>query len=241
MELAHVRAWPAIHTDRIDGWLWRLSGGGSQRANSVSTITFSGDSLDAAIDRVEAKYAAAGVAPRFHTFNDTMPSGLADRLMARGYKQTETTVTMVKRPASQAAEPMVERRDHAWDAWRAVYLAQITENRRLINARILDTIPAPAVFFAKHLDGQVAATALCSIDAGCAVVECVATLQAARRRGAARDVMRCLETWAADQGADTLGLQVVKNNTPAMRLYEGLGFVPSATNHFWVGGHQETP
>jgi len=42
MERAHVQAWPALHTARIDGWLWRASGGGSQRANSVSTIDFTG-------------------------------------------------------------------------------------------------------------------------------------------------------------------------------------------------------
>jgi hypothetical protein len=43
MERAHVFAWPALRTAVIDGWLWRASGGGSQRANSVSTIDFHGE------------------------------------------------------------------------------------------------------------------------------------------------------------------------------------------------------
>jgi N-acetylglutamate synthase len=42
IERLHVRAWPAFETAEIDGWLWRYSGGGSQRANSVSTVAFSG-------------------------------------------------------------------------------------------------------------------------------------------------------------------------------------------------------
>ena len=48
-----VRAWPAFETADIHGWLWRLSGGGSQRANSVSTIDFTGNAMDASIGTIE--------------------------------------------------------------------------------------------------------------------------------------------------------------------------------------------
>ena len=43
IERLHVRAWPAFETANIHGWLWRYSGGASQRANSVSTVNFTGD------------------------------------------------------------------------------------------------------------------------------------------------------------------------------------------------------
>ena len=52
MERAHVLAWPALRTRTIDGWLWRSSGGGSLRANSVSAIDFTGNDVHAAIDTV---------------------------------------------------------------------------------------------------------------------------------------------------------------------------------------------
>src|SRR3569623_760018 len=42
IERLHVRAWPALETANIDGWLWRRSGGGSNRANSVATVRFTG-------------------------------------------------------------------------------------------------------------------------------------------------------------------------------------------------------
>ena len=128
----------------------------------------------------------------------------------------------------------VQIRGHAGDDWRAVYLDQITEDRRIINARILDRIPQPAAFFTASLDGSPVATALCVINDGCAVVECVATAMAARRRGAGRRVMLALEAWAATQGADLLGLQVVRSNGPAVALYKGLGFEQTATNRFWM-------
>ena len=42
IERAAVAAWPALQTADVDGWLWRYSGGGSQRANSVSALAFLG-------------------------------------------------------------------------------------------------------------------------------------------------------------------------------------------------------
>ena len=38
VERLHVRAWRALETAIIHGWLWRYSGGGSQRANSVWSL-----------------------------------------------------------------------------------------------------------------------------------------------------------------------------------------------------------
>src|SRR5579863_7492066 len=83
LERLHVRAWPASETARIDGWLWRWSGGGSQRANSVSTIDFTGRDLAAALDRVEALYRTKGSPVRLHTFELTRPAELPRLLRAR--------------------------------------------------------------------------------------------------------------------------------------------------------------
>src|SRR5579863_5674050 len=91
LERLHVRAWPASETERIDGWLWRWSGGGSQRANSVSTIDFTGNDVVAALDRVEARYRAKQAPSQFHTYDFAQPSGLPALLTARGYRAGETT------------------------------------------------------------------------------------------------------------------------------------------------------
>lgn len=234
MERAHVHAWPAFRTERIEGWLWRSSGGGSQRANSVSTVDFTGDDPDAAIETVESRYRALGAVARFHTFDETQPAGLADRLRARGYQPGEATTTMFKRPRAALAPEDIDARDAPWPDWTETYTAEITPNRRAVNAQILGTIPSPRRFFGRRRNGRIAATALCVVSHGCAVVECVATRADARRQGAALAVMLALEAWAAAQSVDLLGLQVVSTNTPAIRLYEQLGFDPGATNRFWV-------
>lgn len=233
MERAHVLAWPALRTANLDGWVWRSSGGGSQRANSVSTIDFNGNDIDFAIDTVEARYQAVGAPSRFQTFDETSPPELADRLQQRGYQQSEATITMFRRNEPVASRDGTEQRDRAWQDWGDVYFSAITENRRATNAKILDAMTAPRAFFCH----RGVATALCVVGFGCAVVECVATRQDARRQRAGHAVMTGLLAWAAKQKADLVGLQVVEANLAAVRLYEGLGFVAGATNRFWVLNH----
>jgi GNAT superfamily N-acetyltransferase len=234
MERAHVAAWPALRTANIDGWLWRSSGGGSQRANSVSTIDFNGNDLEAAIDAVENRYRALGAPTRFQTFDETEPRALPDALRRLGYSEGEPTQTMFRRPTPIAAAPQVEIRDSAWDEWEAVYMGAITEDRRLINSAILTGAPGPRAFFGCHDNGRIISTALCVVGYGCAVVECVATRTDARRQAGAARVMLGLLDWAAQQGVDMIGLQVVTTNMAAVRLYASLGFVAGATNRFWL-------
>jgi ribosomal protein S18 acetylase RimI-like enzyme len=45
-----------------------------------------------------------------------------------------------------------------------------------------------------------------------------------RRRGLALTIMSALLEWGAERGATTAYLQVLGDNTAALRLYEGLGF-----------------
>jgi GNAT superfamily N-acetyltransferase len=234
MERLHVRAWPATETARVDGWLWRWSGGASQRANSVSTIGFTGGDAAAALDRVEALYRAKGVPAQLHTYDLTEPAGLSALLEARGYGAGETTVTMLA-TASLAPPPAnVTIANEPSPEWLEVYMEAITESRREVNRQILRRIPDPRAFFSVWRDGRVVSTALCVADQGHAVAECVATRADARGRRGAEEAMRALMAWAASLGAHTVGLQVVDQNHAAMALYRRLGFAPACTNRFWI-------
>ena len=234
IERLHVQAWPALETAIIDGWLWRYSGGGSQRANSVSTVDFVGGNPADALDEVEARYRARKATVRVHTYDLSAPTGIADLLQVRGYGAGETTLTMAKAvgPPNPSADVEVAAVPSA--EWREVYLGAISESRRSVNARILGAVPQPCSYFSCRRAGQVISTALCVTDGDFAVVECMATRAEARRQGGAGAVLRCLETWAAAQGARTVALQAVAINTPAVALYAQFGYACVATNRFWV-------
>jgi len=234
IERLHVRAWPALETAVIGGWLWRYSGGGSQRANSVSTVAFSGDDPAAALDEVEARYRARGAPARIQTYDLTAPDGLTGLLQARRYGESEATTTLMKPVTARDLPAGVEIAATGDAAWREIYLAAITESRRATNAKILDAIPQPCAWFSCRRDGQVISTGLCVADGAFAVVECMATRADARRQGGAQAVLAGIEAWAATRGVRALALQVVAANPPAVALYRGAGFIPVATNRFWV-------
>ena len=85
IERLHVRAWPALESADINGWLWRYSGGGSKRANSVSTVDFSGNNPMLALDEVEARYRARNATAQVHTYDLSAPTAIAELLQGRGY------------------------------------------------------------------------------------------------------------------------------------------------------------
>jgi GNAT superfamily N-acetyltransferase len=233
IERLHVRAWPAFETANIQGWLWRYSGGGSQRANSVSTVDFTGDDPAAAVDEVEARYHARNVPVRFHTYDLSAPSRIGELLQSRGYGAGETTVTMAKTVGTAERPADVEIAVRPDAAWLEVYLGAITESRRSVNARILDSVPEPYGFFSCRRGGQSISSGLCVADGEFAVVECMATRAEVRRQGGAEAILRGMEAWAAAHGVKTLALQAVAVNTPAISLYSRFGFAAVATNRFW--------
>jgi ribosomal protein S18 acetylase RimI-like enzyme len=234
LERLHVRAWPASEAARVDGWLWRWSGGGSQRANSVSTIDFNGNDPAAALDRIEAWYRGKRSPSQLHTFEHSQPEDLPALLTARGYGAGETTLTMLAVAPSVAPPADVVIKNDPTAEWLAVYLEAITESRRVVNQQILRCIPDPRAFFAVRHGGHVISTALGVVDGGLAVAECVATCESARGQRGADIAMRALMAWAASLGAHTVGLQVVAENQPALALYRRLGFATVGENRFWV-------
>jgi N-acetylglutamate synthase len=233
IESLHVRAWPALETATIHGWLWRYSGGGSKRANSVSTVDFTGGDPAVALDEVEARYRTRDAMVRVHTYDLSVPAGLANLLQVRGYGVGETTLTMAKavRPSDPSADVEIAATPSA--EWSEVYLSAISESRRSVNTRILSAVPQPCAYFSYRRAGQVMSTALCVTDGEFSAVECMATRVEARRQGGADAVLRSLEAWAAARSAKILTLQAVAVNTPAVALYTRFGFAPVAVSQFW--------
>src|SRR5260221_3302212 len=130
IERLHVRAWPAFETADIHGWLWRYSGGGSQRANSVSTVDFAGADPATALDEVEAHYRARNALVRLHTYDLSAPDGIVDLLQRRGYRGGETTLTMAKAVGGSDPPADVEADAVPSGGWQEVYLGAISQSRR---------------------------------------------------------------------------------------------------------------
>lgn len=237
MEQLAVAAWPASETAIISGWLWRMSGGGSQRANSVATHSYAGAAGDlaGAIGEAEQRYAGKCRPAWFQICDASKPAGLDAALEARGYRLQEPCSTMAKVvEAGRAAPTDVEVYERATPDWLEVYLSAITPSRREVNRTILERVPRPRAFFACRRQGEVISTGLSVAGGGFAVIECMATREQARRQGGAQAVLAGIEAWAVGQGARMLFLQAVAANRPAIALYEQQGFRRIAGYHYRV-------
>lgn len=236
MERAAARAWPALNTVDVDGWVWRCSGGGTRRANSVLPLAFSGRSVDASIDAVEARYRARKLRCYFQVSSISQPASLDDDLQRRGYTYEEPVLLLAKRlpPTHPTAfPPSVVVTQVPTEDWLAVYGATIDAVRRAATPATLARVPDERAFLLARRDGRPTASALGVVSPDhVAIVECVATDARHRRTGAARDVMAALEAWAASRGATTVALQVVETNAPARALYEGGGYQLAGRYHY---------
>jgi GNAT superfamily N-acetyltransferase len=234
IERAAVCAWPALETARIDGWLWRYTGGGSQRANSVSALDFTGSDAEAAIDEAERLYAARGADPMFQICDADAPADLDARLARRGYRLQEPCTALAKEIAPRELPTDVEVGSSASEAWLSVYLPGISESRRHIAPKILARVPAPRAFFLLRGNGEPMSAALGVVAHGVVIAECVATRAAFRCRGGSALIMTALEAWGAKMGARIAALQAVTANAPAQALYAKLDYRPVGGYHYRV-------
>lgn len=233
IERAAVRAWPAGETRDVDGWLWRYSGGGSQRANSVSALHYRGTDVERTIDEIEHLYGARGAPVRFQVgFPLSEPEDLDARLATRGYVIHDPVTTLVKSVESVVMPDDVVLGASPSEGWLRVYLSNVTPDRRPFAAAILARVPAPCVFAEVIRGRETLATALGVLHEGAVIAECVGTAASARRQGAASAVMSALEAWGRAQGARTIGLQAVTTNMPAQGLYAALGYTAAGTYHY---------
>jgi GNAT superfamily N-acetyltransferase len=234
-EQAAAAAWPARESVDVLGWRVRRSGGGTRRANSVLPLDFSGHDLQAAIDRVETLYRSAGTTIYFQVSSISEPAGLDQALAARGYRDEEPCLLMLKRldgANSPSAPASVTRADTPPEAWLSIYTEPLDATRRAAAPGVLATVPSPRAFFLAERDGRPLATALGVAVGAVAVVECVATRSDARRSGGASKVMDALEAWAIARRCTIAALQVVAANTPACTLYRRRGYSEAGRYHY---------
>jgi N-acetylglutamate synthase len=236
MERAAARAWPAVATVDVEGWLWRGSGGGSRRANSVLPLAFGDGDCEAAIDAIEALYRKHKLRCYFQVSSIAQPPDLDSLLERRGYVFEEPVLLLAKHLAitkGTEASPEVAITSEPTPAWLEVYLATVDAARQAAVPATLARVPAQRAFFVVRRNGEPVATALCVVSPDAiAIVECVATVTARRRSGAAGDIMTALEAWAAAAGATTIALQVVESNTPARALYAQRDYRRAGRYHY---------
>jgi ribosomal protein S18 acetylase RimI-like enzyme len=206
LEHAAALAWPGVEHEWLDGWLLRFGHGSTRRANSAVPLDVSVGGVGALVEW----YAERGVAPLVAAPDRLfrVPPGVAtdgENVVMTG--ELEST----HRGASIAAVPDAD--------WLRLY-------RRGVPVDVLTAVIDGEVAFAELGGAAVGRAAVTAAPDGTRWVglSAVHVVEAARRRGLARELCGALLAWGGDQCATRAYVQVLADNTAATRLYESMGF-----------------
>ncbi|MEI9993264.1 MAG: GNAT family N-acetyltransferase [Rhizomicrobium sp.] len=227
-----MNAWPALKEVFYDGWLIRLANGATRRTNSVNVIGPGRRPLHEKIAYCEAIYRAHGRPSYFRILSHADPQ-LEQVLDARGYRAEDETVTLYMnfrrnkppRPSTAIFTEVHETRPtKEWLEAHRIHSRRTLEEARALHA-VLDAVAVPTFFAeARGEGGDIASVAFCGLHEKMACIQWVVTDPAQRRMGLSRATLAALLTRAQAAGATGACLQVVAANSPAIRLYERLGF-----------------
>lgn len=237
-ELA-LAAWPAHMTVLDDGWVIRLSGGHTKRANSVTALASSTRPLTDKVAYAESLFVRHDLTPVFR-LTALADAGLDGMLEARGYRRAEESVVMIAPLADQpiVADARIVVSNGVSRDWVSAYAAlQHLDPARTSALQQMMTSIAPRQATAQvEENGVIVGFGLGVVDRGVIGVFEVLTHPSARRRGIARQIMAALLAWGATCGARETYLQVVATNAAAIRLYADMGYQEAYRYWYRIGG-----
>lgn len=238
LEERAFNAWPARQTVFHQGWVFRLSGGYTKRANSVNALV-PGAPFDGVREAAAALYARHGL-PAVFRISPLAPAEADKELAEAGYQHFDPSLVL-HRPLARGgvAQPdgstlISTSPSNAWLEGFAAANSVPLHHRALHNS-MLDNIAHPAAFALQHDDqGRAVGFGLGVLERGAVGLYDLAVAPEHRGGGRGRALVQALLQWAADAGAASAYLQVRAQNTPALRLYESMGFKTAYSYHYRV-------
>lgn len=221
-----VNVWPAVTTLMMEGWVVRFANGYSGRANSASALVPGSTVNLQFLTHIEALYRAEGLKPQFR-ISPLASDGVEAFLLAHGYRVKDDAQSMtVALATTQEHDPRVHVASAPDDAWLNGISARQEESKRSPAhlLAIVSRVKLPYACATLRENGTDLGFAYSAIDRGFAEIGLVMVDEKVRGKGLGRAIMTSLMRWAAMQGATRAFLQVDTNNTPALKLYESLGF-----------------
>ncbi len=240
IEELSLNAWPALQTYVHEGWLLRFANGYTKRSNSVCALYgTSSEELEAKIAYCEREYEERGLCPIFKIVPFGPSQSLDQQLEERGYSVVEPSSVRVLRDLDHVRAPMglhMTVEQSLSEQWLAL-VAQLTElpTRHLDAARQLLSVPGRRRgYFTLYHEGLPVSCGLGVLESGYIGLYDIVTDRRVRNQGYAEMRIQHMLHWARENGAVSSYLLVVKQNLPAIRLYDKLGYEEIYTYHYRV-------
>jgi len=221
IERSGLAAWSPDETTSIAGWTVSSNGGFTRRLNSA-TANGSADTSLSTRDAIASWLAGRG-APLTIRVTPLTEASTADACETTWeLEPADRTVVMVRAPEvhqDHGVVTVVAPDDPRYTA-DLFDLNQRDPAKIASWNRIVERAGSRAV--GMWVPGE--AVGLAAVSEGICSVFSVAVHPHVRRTGLAKAVMDAASAWSIERGASWQFVQVLGTNTPAIELYEGLGF-----------------
>jgi ribosomal protein S18 acetylase RimI-like enzyme len=245
LEERGFNAWPAPRNIYFGGWVFRLGGGYTKRANSAQALggrrEMRADSINAwtparafeDIRREAERLYFAHCQPATFRLSPLADAEADPALAQAGYEKLDPCTVMTAPLRAGAAEP-VRLDSGPTPAWlNGIAAAQgVAPSQRALHDRIVEAIAPPAAFASVHVGETAAGFGLGVGERGAVGLFDIVVRPEFRGRGFGAAITRALMQWGREGGAQTAYLQVADDNLGARRLYEGLGFCAAYPYHY---------
>ncbi|MCA9858722.1 MAG: GNAT family N-acetyltransferase [Thermomicrobiales bacterium] len=237
IEEAALRAWPAGQQLVYSGWIARLSDGYTKRANSALLLYPQPTSASiATIEQIERLYRSQGLPPIFRLLSFTSPADLEIWLAERGYREADPTLVMALDLAAVfELDPGVRKLDIEQGIEAHARMNDLSPEILPAHRRILERIPGGLSFFGLFEDDTLIACGLSVVDGNLVGLFDIVTDPSHRRKGLGARLVHVMLAHAFAEGATSAYLQVVSTNSPAIALYQKLGFQEAYRYAYRIG------
>lgn len=209
IEELSMNSWPSLQTMFMDGWILRISGSYSKRANLVIPLYPSRlDDMNEKIRECEKYYFERNLDSVFKMTRVSEPAGLDSILSAMGYQyQGETSVQVMDLHNEEKLEGETVQttlQQDASDDWFASFceMNNIAVKKQLIARETLaKTIPTKSFASISNDQGKIIACGLAVSQKGYVGLFDIVTRKEYRRRGVALKLTRALLRWGGTAGS----------------------------------------
>ena len=229
LEQVAALCWPAREIQSYNGWLINWSDGITWRANSVHPFGPIEDiRLEDAIEYVISFYQSKDTKPAFKLTEASLPVDLDETLEDMGFeKRMITHVQTVPITELSCLDPRVavDLLKVTNESINALFQETgFTEQVRSARSDIIARIKGEKIIACAKIDGKFAGVGLGVVQGKWLGLFSIRTLERYRRRGVGWSISCALSMWGEENGAQNIFLQVEAKNTPALALYESMGF-----------------
>jgi GNAT superfamily N-acetyltransferase len=246
IEEAGLNAWPAFKQLFYDGWLLRFAEGYTKRSNSIHVLENSQVNYDTKVNTCEQYYLSHKQVPLFRISSLLKIPELEKYLISRGYQKMEPTqVMLMELNDFKHVQPKSDREfcSQVTSIWLRHYyeMGQFSVEKFVVHGKIIQNI-LPRVLLAElRYKGIPVSMGMAVLEGDIVGLYDILTTPLMRNQGLGTDLINGLLEWAWVNEARYVYLQVTEDNTPAIRLYEKMGFKTLYHYLYFIKGKSISP